>query len=78
MHPKLVEPVQFKCILNTNYVRNVIEIQNTFSKPLIYRVGQKSGPQTHGHNSVESEPIFKKLLVIKNAAIPCMCCYTAL
>ena len=26
----------------TNYVRNVIEIQNTFSEPLIYSVGQKS------------------------------------
>jgi len=25
--------------------------------PSIYRVRQKSGPQTHGHNSVKSEPI---------------------
>ena len=27
----------------------------------IYRVGQKCGPQTRGHNSVKSEPIVKKI-----------------
>ena len=28
----------------------------------IYRVGQKSGPQIHDHNSVKSEPIKKNSL----------------
>ena len=42
-----------------------------------YRMGQKSGPQTHSHNSIEPEPIkkfsgrfFGKFLVILISKIP--------
>jgi len=34
----------------------------------IYRVGPKSGPQTHGHNSAKSEPI-KKLFSLEDSLV---------
>jgi len=30
-----------------------------FNVLCIYRVGQKTGPQTHDHNCAKSEPIYK-------------------
>ena len=57
----LLENIKYNYLTKENVgVSEVLPIAPSTVRSWTYRVGQKTGPQTHGHNSVKSEPIPKK------------------
>jgi len=58
----LLENIKYNYLTKENVgVSEVLPIAASTVRSWTYRMGQKTGPQTHGHNSVKSEPITKKI-----------------